>query len=87
MLLLSPKPHAKILSLDKSSALQMPGVKAVFTAGDLGDQNRIWAESNPVFAKDEVRVQEAYLCIVALIRRRIIKYNLVNLRMECGEKV
>ena len=54
MLLMSPKPHAKILSLDKSSALQMPGVKAVFTAGDLGNQNRIWAESNSVFAKDEV---------------------------------
>jgi xanthine dehydrogenase molybdenum-binding subunit len=34
-LLLSPLPHARIISIDASEALAMPGVKAIITADDL----------------------------------------------------
>ena len=34
-LLLSPMPHARVLSIDTSAALAMPGVKAILTADDL----------------------------------------------------
>src|SRR4029453_4476652 len=34
-LLLSPMPHAKVVRIDSSAALAMPGVKAVLTVDDL----------------------------------------------------
>src|SRR6201997_4575388 len=34
-LLLSPMPHARVVNIDASEALAMPGVKAVLTADDL----------------------------------------------------
>src|SRR5215207_3583556 len=34
-LLLSPRPHARVLRVDTSAALAMPGVKAVLTVDDL----------------------------------------------------
>src|ERR671924_1577933 len=34
-LLLSPMPHARVVSVDTSAALAMPGVKAILTADDL----------------------------------------------------
>src|SRR5438445_10713026 len=34
-LLLSPMPHARVVSIDASEALAMPGVKAILTADDL----------------------------------------------------
>ncbi|HEX4345394.1 MAG TPA: molybdopterin cofactor-binding domain-containing protein [Solirubrobacteraceae bacterium] len=33
----SPEAHAKIVSIDTSAALAMPGIKAIFTGDDLGD--------------------------------------------------
>ena len=34
-LLLSPMPHARVVSIDASAALALPGVKAILTADDL----------------------------------------------------
>src|SRR5260370_24106254 len=34
-LLLSPMPHARVLHIDTSAALAMPGVKAIITEADL----------------------------------------------------
>ena len=34
-LLLSPMPHARVLSIDTSEAMKMPGVKAIITVEDL----------------------------------------------------
>src|SRR5687767_12371594 len=34
-LLLSPMPHARVVSIDTSAALAMPGVKAILTVDDL----------------------------------------------------
>src|SRR5215471_9593368 len=36
-LLLSPMPHARVINIDASAALAMPGVKAILTADDLPD--------------------------------------------------
>ncbi|MHB8148237.1 MAG: molybdopterin cofactor-binding domain-containing protein, partial [Vulcanimicrobiaceae bacterium] len=38
----SPYPHAKILKIDKTAALAVPGVKAVITADDLAGVNLAW---------------------------------------------
>jgi carbon-monoxide dehydrogenase large subunit len=38
----SPYPHARIVSIDKSAALAMPGVKAVITGEDLVAANLGW---------------------------------------------
>src|SRR3954454_2627404 len=34
-LLLSPMPHARVVSIDSSAAMAMPGVKAILTVDDL----------------------------------------------------
>ena len=57
-LLLSPVPHAKILSIDTSKALKFPGVKAILTGKDVTDIS--YGTSPPrydenVLAKDKVR--------------------------------
>jgi len=53
--ILSPYAHAKIVSIDKSAAAQMPGVVAVLTADDLPTRNRMIASRNSaVLAKDRV---------------------------------
>jgi len=38
----SPYPHAKIVKIDKTAALAMPGVKAVLTADDLAGAGLAW---------------------------------------------
>lgn len=54
-LVLSPYAHAKIVSIDKSTAAQMPGVVAVFTAADLPTRDRVMASRNSaVLAKERV---------------------------------
>lgn len=52
---LSPYAHAKIVSIDKSAAAQMPGVVAVLTAADLPTRDRVMASRNSaVLAKERV---------------------------------
>jgi CO/xanthine dehydrogenase Mo-binding subunit len=53
----SPRPHARILSVDTSAAKQVPGVHAILTGADIGDirlGRRLldW----PALAKDRVRM-------------------------------
>ncbi|MBI1878927.1 MAG: xanthine dehydrogenase family protein molybdopterin-binding subunit, partial [Chloroflexi bacterium] len=53
--ILSPYAHAKIVSIDQSAAMQMPGVVAVLTAQDLPTRDRVIASrSSAVLAKDRV---------------------------------
>src|SRR5438270_490829 len=54
--LMSPYPHARILSIDTSAARTVPGVRAVLTADDIG--RRRWGRAMndwPVLAYDRVR--------------------------------
>jgi CO/xanthine dehydrogenase Mo-binding subunit len=53
----SPHAHAKILRIDTSAAKNVPGVRAVLTAGDIG--HRLWGRNMydwPVLAWDTVRL-------------------------------
>jgi CO/xanthine dehydrogenase Mo-binding subunit len=53
--ILSPYAHAKIVSIDKSAAAEMPGVVAVLTADDLPTKDRVIASRNSaVLAKERV---------------------------------
>ena len=63
----SEHPHAKILSVDSSKAEKAPGVRAVITAGDTGDELiGTLVTDTPVLAKDRVRyVGEAIAAIAA----------------------
>ena len=53
-LLFSPKPHAKILSIDKSAAEAMSGVKLVLTAEDICEVNNLRGPDKPFLAYREV---------------------------------
>lgn len=50
----SPYPHARITSIDKSAALQVPGVKAVITGEDLEAANLAWLPTFHGFDKQMV---------------------------------
>ena len=62
----SPLPHARIVSIDTSEALQVPGVLAVLTAQDLPDTltGRIVYDT-PVLAGDRVRFIGEKVAVVA----------------------
>jgi CO/xanthine dehydrogenase Mo-binding subunit len=53
----SPKPHAKIVQIEKEGALRVPGVERVFTAKDIPGRNLVGiiAKDQPVLAWDRVR--------------------------------
>lgn len=54
-LILSPHAHARIISIEKSEAEQMPGVVAVLTAQDLPTRNQVMATRNSaILARDRV---------------------------------
>ncbi|MFC5824692.1 xanthine dehydrogenase subunit D [Nonomuraea insulae] len=63
----SPHPHARILSVDASAALALPGVHAVLTAADVPGVNRYGLErrDQPVLAEDLVRYAGEAVAIVA----------------------
>src|SRR3990172_11605956 len=66
--LLSPLPHARIVHIDASRALALPGVRAVITGQDtpgvlLGPMLR----DQPVIATGKVRFQGEYVAAVAAI--------------------
>jgi aerobic carbon-monoxide dehydrogenase large subunit len=61
-LLRSPYAHARIDSVDKSAALELPGVHAVITGNDLAEQGLAWmptlaGDTQAVLATDKVRFQ------------------------------
>jgi aerobic carbon-monoxide dehydrogenase large subunit len=61
-LLRSPVPHARIVSIDTSAALALPGVVAVVTGEDLAAHNLAWmptlsGDTQAVLATDKVRFQ------------------------------
>jgi len=71
----SPLPHAVIRAIDATQARQMPGVIAVWTAGDLSEASselRDWGpedmvhKARPILNRDEVNyVGEAFAVVVA----------------------
>ncbi|MFD0201527.1 MULTISPECIES: xanthine dehydrogenase family protein molybdopterin-binding subunit [Saccharothrix] len=62
----SPHPYARILSIDLTEALRVPGVYAVLTHRDVPGQNRYGLEhkDQPVLAEDVVRYQGEPVALV-----------------------
>jgi xanthine dehydrogenase D subunit len=63
----SPHPHARIVAIDITEALKVPGVYAVLTAGDVPGENSVGLEHSdqPVLAADVVRYQGEPVALVA----------------------
>jgi xanthine dehydrogenase D subunit len=63
----SPHPHARIVSVDTSAALKIPGVSAVLTADDVPGQLTygLISEDQPVFARGFVRYMGEPVAAVA----------------------
>ena len=71
--LTSPHAHARILNIDASKAMRLPGVKAVVTAKDIPDRRKFYAvgpplpSDQPVLARDRVRyLGEAVAAVAAM---------------------
>ena len=71
-LLRSPYPHAKILNIDISKALKLPGVKAIITGKDFGGWSWGWMRATRdevPLAVDKVRYfAEAVAGVAAVVR-------------------
>jgi 4-hydroxybenzoyl-CoA reductase subunit alpha len=72
-ILRSPHPHAKIISIDTSKALALPGVKAVMTGKDtLGIKQGIWRRyqelcDEQILTVEKVRyIGEPVACVAAV---------------------
>src|ERR687892_2050286 len=61
-LLLSPMPHARVVSVDTSDAMRMPGVKAILTADDLPDL----AGAERALTKEPLYAGEPILAVAAV---------------------
>lgn len=58
-LILSRKPHARILSIDDSGAKSLPGVAGIYYAKDVPGDNNI----GPVIVDEEVFASELVTCV------------------------
>ena len=61
-LLLSPMPHARVVSIDTSDAMRLPGVKAILTADDLPDL----AGAERALTKEPLYAGEPILAVAAV---------------------
>jgi CO/xanthine dehydrogenase Mo-binding subunit len=82
----SPHPHARILGIDTSKALALPGVAAVLTAKDVPGRNRygILVKDQPVLAEEKVRFAGEAVAIVAAASERLAEeaLSLIEVRYE-----
>ena len=74
-ILRSPHPHARIVSIDTTKALNMPGVKAVLTWDDIPGNHFFGLEKKdqPVFAHDVVRYVGEPIAAVAATHPEIAR--------------
>lgn len=84
-ILTSPHPHARILSIDASEALKLPGVKAVITHRDVptlkyGISPARWDEN--IFCSDKVRFVGDKVAAVACVDEETCYRALAAIRVE-----
>lgn len=85
-ILRSPYPHAKILNIDTSRALKLPGVKAIVTAGDLPEgRYGAYVKDQPVLARGRVRFVGEPVAVVAAIDEDVAKDALKLITVEYEE--
>jgi 4-hydroxybenzoyl-CoA reductase subunit alpha len=87
-LLLSPVPHARIISIDTTRALALPGVKVVLTGKDVPDVR--WGTSparydETILAKDKVRFVGDTVAAVAAIDEETCYRALELIKVEYEE--
>lgn len=58
-LIMSTKPHARILSIDDSGAKTLPGFAGIFLAKDIPGENNI----GPVIADEELYASKYVTCV------------------------
>jgi xanthine dehydrogenase molybdenum-binding subunit len=83
---LSPYPHARIVSIDTSRALKVPGVRAVLTAADIPHKligRRL--KDYPVLAKDRVRFAGERVAVVAAETRDAAEEAALLIEVEYEE--
>ena len=80
----SPHPHARILSIDTSAALAVPGVSAVVTADDVPGKPTygLIHQDQPVFARDVVRYMGEPVAAVAADHPETCRRALAAIRVD-----
>lgn len=84
----SPIPHGRIVRIDTSAALALPGVAAVLTGSDLAGLNTHWGLSlkdRPVIAIDRVRYVGEPVAMVAAVDERTAEDALDLIDVEYEE--
>jgi xanthine dehydrogenase D subunit len=80
----SPHPHARILGVDLTEALRVPGVYAVLTHADVPGSNRYGLErpDQPVLAEDVVRYQGEPVALVGADHPETARRALARIRVD-----
>ncbi|MEM4482297.1 MAG: xanthine dehydrogenase family protein molybdopterin-binding subunit, partial [Desulfurococcaceae archaeon] len=83
---LSQTPHARIISIDPSKALSIPGVVGVFTSHDIPGSNQVGyaIQDQPLIAERKVRYAGEVVALVAAVDydKSIMASEEVNLQYE-----
>jgi len=77
-------PHARLLSIDTSEALSVPGVRAVLTAADIPGRNGVGiiVKDEPVLIRDRIRRVGDPLALVAADTREALDISLSRIRYK-----
>ncbi len=80
----SPHPSARIISIDCSEALAIPGVKLALTAKDIPGTNRfgIIVKDQPYLAEDKVRFVGDAVAVIAAETKALAKEGLEKIRVD-----
>ncbi len=81
-ILWSEYPHARIVNIDTSEALKIPGVVAVITAKDLPERNSGFMKDNPPLKRDKVRSLRDEVAAVAAVSEEIAEAALECIRVD-----
>ncbi len=78
----SPHAHAEIVSIDKSAAEALPGVKAVLTGQELPYLLGLYMIDKPILARRKVRYQGESVAAVAAVDEKTAEKALSLIRVE-----
>ena len=82
----SPHPHARILNIDVSRAVNLPGIKAVVTGKDVSPRlEGLGLEDMPVMAQDRVRYMGEKVAGIAGIDQDVVEEALGLIKVDYEE--